>query len=124
MGRRFVAVGAITAGIVVLTAGPATAATPDWEVLATPNPRTGHNVFADVSGVSGADVWGFFGPELTPPTDVDEQTRMLAFLGRAACNRWGSRGGRCRTPAGRHRPLPRRSFRRPRLRNDQPQATA
>jgi uncharacterized protein (TIGR03086 family) len=28
---------------------------------------------------------GFFGPELTPPTaDADEQTRMLAFLGRAA----------------------------------------
>jgi uncharacterized protein (TIGR03086 family) len=32
---------------------------------------------------------GFFGPELTPPTGgdeqaTDEQTRMLAFLGRAA----------------------------------------
>ncbi|MFL6121037.1 TIGR03086 family metal-binding protein [Actinophytocola sp.] len=27
---------------------------------------------------------GFFGPELTPPTDADAQTRMLAFLGRAA----------------------------------------
>jgi uncharacterized protein (TIGR03086 family) len=27
---------------------------------------------------------GFFGPELTPPADADEQTRMLAFLGRAA----------------------------------------
>jgi uncharacterized protein (TIGR03086 family) len=27
---------------------------------------------------------GFFGPELTPPGDADEQTRMLAFLGRAA----------------------------------------
>jgi uncharacterized protein (TIGR03086 family) len=27
---------------------------------------------------------GFFGPELTPPTDADEQTRLLAFLGRAA----------------------------------------
>jgi len=27
---------------------------------------------------------GFFGPECTPPTDADEQTRMLAFLGRAA----------------------------------------
>ena len=26
---------------------------------------------------------GFFGPELTPPADSDEQTRMLAFLGRA-----------------------------------------
>ncbi|MEV4312709.1 TIGR03086 family metal-binding protein [Actinocrispum sp. NPDC049592] len=25
---------------------------------------------------------GFFGPELTPPTDAGEQTRMLAFLGR------------------------------------------
>jgi uncharacterized protein (TIGR03086 family) len=27
---------------------------------------------------------GFFGPELTAPADADEQTRMLAFLGRAA----------------------------------------
>jgi uncharacterized protein (TIGR03086 family) len=27
---------------------------------------------------------GFFGPELTPPPDADEQTRWLAFLGRAA----------------------------------------
>lgn len=27
---------------------------------------------------------GFFGPELTPPSDADEQTRWLAFLGRAA----------------------------------------
>jgi uncharacterized protein (TIGR03086 family) len=27
---------------------------------------------------------GFFGPELAPPSDVDEQTRWLAFLGRAA----------------------------------------
>jgi uncharacterized protein (TIGR03086 family) len=27
---------------------------------------------------------GFFGPELAPPADADEQTRMLAFLGRAA----------------------------------------
>jgi uncharacterized protein (TIGR03086 family) len=26
---------------------------------------------------------GFFGPELTPPADADEQTRWLAFLGRA-----------------------------------------
>lgn len=26
---------------------------------------------------------GFFGPELTPPPDADEQTRWLAFLGRA-----------------------------------------
>jgi uncharacterized protein (TIGR03086 family) len=26
---------------------------------------------------------GFFGPELTPPPDADDQTRMLAFLGRA-----------------------------------------
>jgi uncharacterized protein (TIGR03086 family) len=26
---------------------------------------------------------GFFGPELTPPAGADEQTRMLAFLGRA-----------------------------------------
>jgi uncharacterized protein (TIGR03086 family) len=27
---------------------------------------------------------GFFGPELAPPTDADEQTRWLAYLGRAA----------------------------------------
>jgi uncharacterized protein (TIGR03086 family) len=27
---------------------------------------------------------GFFGPELTPPENADEQTRMLAYLGRAA----------------------------------------
>jgi uncharacterized protein (TIGR03086 family) len=27
---------------------------------------------------------GFFGPELAPPGDADEQTRMLAFLGRRA----------------------------------------
>jgi uncharacterized protein (TIGR03086 family) len=27
---------------------------------------------------------GFFGPELAPPPGVDEQTRWLAFLGRAA----------------------------------------
>jgi uncharacterized protein (TIGR03086 family) len=27
---------------------------------------------------------GFFGPELTPPEHADEQTRLLAFLGRAA----------------------------------------
>jgi uncharacterized protein (TIGR03086 family) len=27
---------------------------------------------------------GFFGPELTPPDGADEQTRLLAFLGRAA----------------------------------------
>lgn len=26
----------------------------------------------------------FFDPELTPPTDADEQTRLLAYLGRAA----------------------------------------
>jgi uncharacterized protein (TIGR03086 family) len=26
---------------------------------------------------------GFFGPEQTPPADADEQTRLLAFLGRA-----------------------------------------
>jgi len=27
---------------------------------------------------------GLFGPEVTPPPDADEQTRWLAFLGRAA----------------------------------------
>jgi uncharacterized protein (TIGR03086 family) len=28
---------------------------------------------------------GFFGPELVPPPESDEQTRMLAFLGRVDC---------------------------------------
>lgn len=27
---------------------------------------------------------GYFGPEVTPPPDADDQTRMLAFLGRTA----------------------------------------
>lgn len=27
---------------------------------------------------------GFFGPEITPPAGADEQTRLLAYLGRAA----------------------------------------
>jgi len=27
---------------------------------------------------------GFFGPELAPPPDADEQTRWLAYLGRCA----------------------------------------
>ncbi|MEV4143673.1 TIGR03086 family metal-binding protein [Amycolatopsis sp. NPDC049691] len=41
---------------------------------------------------------GFFGPELVPPAGADEQTRMLAFLGRrawepAAAGVSGSRGG-------------------------------
>jgi hypothetical protein len=27
---------------------------------------------------------GFFGPELRPPPDADEQTRWLGYLGRAA----------------------------------------
>jgi uncharacterized protein (TIGR03086 family) len=31
----------------------------------------------------------FFGPEVTPPADADEQTRMLAFLGREANSRVG-----------------------------------
>jgi uncharacterized protein (TIGR03086 family) len=30
---------------------------------------------------------GFFGPELTPPADADEQTRWLAYLGRATWER-------------------------------------
>jgi len=43
--------------------------------------------------VSGSFAWardnvirvpGFFGPELTPPAHADEQTRWLAYLGRAA----------------------------------------
>lgn len=53
----------------------------------------GMDVRLDPSLVSVAFDWaranvvrrpGFFGPELTPPADADEQCRMLAFLGRAA----------------------------------------
>lgn len=53
----------------------------------------GRTVRLDPALVSTAFDWaranllrrpGFFGPELTPPDDADEQTRMLAFLGRAA----------------------------------------
>lgn len=50
-------------------------------------------VTLDPAAVSAAFEWsranvmrrpGFFGPELTPPDGADEQTRMLAFLGRKA----------------------------------------
>jgi uncharacterized protein (TIGR03086 family) len=53
----------------------------------------GQPVVLDPAAVSAAFEWsranvirrpGFFGPELTPPDDADEQTRMLAFLGRKA----------------------------------------
>jgi len=53
----------------------------------------GKPVALDPAAVSAAFEWsranvirrpGFFGPELTPPDDADEQTRMLAFLGRKA----------------------------------------
>lgn len=52
----------------------------------------GRDVRLDPALVSFAFDWGrahatrgpaFFGPELTPPEGADEQTRMLAFLGRA-----------------------------------------
>jgi uncharacterized protein (TIGR03086 family) len=56
----------------------------------------GHGLGADVrlepDLVTSAFEWGrahvvrrpgFFGPELTAPVDADEQTRMLAYLGRA-----------------------------------------
>jgi uncharacterized protein (TIGR03086 family) len=38
----------------------------------------------DWARVNAVRAPGFFGPELTPPGDADEQTQMLAFLGRAA----------------------------------------
>jgi len=53
----------------------------------------GMDVPHDADLVAAADEWarahvvrrpGFFGPEVTPPEDSDEQTRMLAFLGRVA----------------------------------------
>ena len=57
----------------------------------------GHAIGLDVrlepDLVSGSFAWardnvirapGFFGPELTPPAHADEQTRWLAYLGRAA----------------------------------------
>jgi uncharacterized protein (TIGR03086 family) len=53
----------------------------------------GLDVRLDPELVPGALAWahdnvvrmpGFFGPELAPPTDADEQTRWLAYLGRAA----------------------------------------
>lgn len=53
----------------------------------------GHAVRLDPAVVTAAFEWarpnlmrapGFFGPELTPPAGADEQTRMLAYLGRAA----------------------------------------
>ena len=58
---------------------------------------TGHAVALDIQLdadlVAGSLAWardnvvrfpGFFGPELSPPPDADEQTRWLAYLGRAA----------------------------------------
>ena len=53
----------------------------------------GLDVRFDADLVSGSFAWardnvirvpGFFGPELTPPAHADEQTRWLAYLGRAA----------------------------------------
>jgi uncharacterized protein (TIGR03086 family) len=53
----------------------------------------GHDLRIDLDLISGSFAWardnvirlpGFFGPELAPPSDADEQTRWLAYLGRAA----------------------------------------
>lgn len=53
----------------------------------------GHRVRLDDDLVAGSFAWsrghvlrapGFFGPELTVPDSADEQTRWLAFLGRAS----------------------------------------
>jgi uncharacterized protein (TIGR03086 family) len=56
----------------------------------------GLDVRLDPDLVAGSFAWardnvmrapGFFGPELMPPPDADEQTRWLAYLGRAAWQR-------------------------------------
>ena len=53
----------------------------------------GLDIRLDTDLVAGSLAWarqnivrlpGFFGPELSPPPDADEQTRWLAYLGRAA----------------------------------------
>lgn len=53
----------------------------------------GIEVSIDADLIPGAFAWsrqnaargpGFFGPELTPPAAADEQTKLLAYLGRAA----------------------------------------
>lgn len=53
----------------------------------------GLDVQLDPEALPGSFAWardnvirvpGFFGPELAPPPDADEQTRWLAYLGRAA----------------------------------------
>jgi uncharacterized protein (TIGR03086 family) len=53
----------------------------------------GFDTRVDADLIPGSFAWardnvirlsGFFGPELTPPADADEQTRWLAYLGRAA----------------------------------------
>jgi uncharacterized protein (TIGR03086 family) len=53
----------------------------------------GHDLRIDLDLIAGSLAWardnvirlpGFFGPELAPPPGADEQTRWLAYLGRAA----------------------------------------
>jgi uncharacterized protein (TIGR03086 family) len=53
----------------------------------------GVEIGIDTDLVAGSFAWarghilrapGFFGPELSPPSGADEQTRWLAYLGRAA----------------------------------------
>ncbi|MGW4485383.1 hypothetical protein ACWEOE_16280 [Amycolatopsis sp. NPDC004368] len=60
-----------------------------WDIAHT----LGADVRLDPATVEAAFGWardhavrapGFFGPELTPPAGSDDQTRLLAFLGRAA----------------------------------------
>ncbi|GAA3439137.1 TIGR03086 family metal-binding protein [Kutzneria kofuensis] len=62
-------------------------ATHTWDIAHA----LGEKVVLDPAVVSAAFEWsranvirrpGFFGPELAPPDDADEQTRLLAFLGR------------------------------------------
>ncbi|MFI7642495.1 hypothetical protein [Nonomuraea sp. NPDC049400] len=65
-GRKRVAVGLAVTALIMLTPGRAVAGTPGWETLPTPDPGTGHNVFLDVSGTSGSDVWAVGQYEVKP----------------------------------------------------------
>lgn len=58
--------GAVAAALVLLAPGQATAGTPGWEAMTTPNPGTGHNVLYDVSGTSATDVWAVGQYEVRP----------------------------------------------------------
>lgn len=65
-GRRVVSTGMITAVVALSTAGTSAAGTPGWEVMATPSPGGGHNVFRDVSGTSDTNLWAVGSYEVKP----------------------------------------------------------